>query len=370
MLAVFLCIFFLVACASRIPSPDVEVDVEEENQVEYQEDEPDVLDDYPEEPEEPEEYPEDDEPEEEPKPEETPSPPAQSNDAAGGTQQQQNQQPAPAQEQQQPAPQQAPAEAQPQPAATPAAAGSVTGSEFEMEVIRLVNVERQRAGLGQLTANSLLMSGARIRAEEIDVLFSHDRPNGSSWRTVLSDLGYTRTPVGENIAAGQTSPSMVVNSWMGSQGHRNNILGSAYTEIGVGAVVGSDGRWYWVQLFGGGGGAGASGSGAAGSQGQASGQGSGTSWVPPRAQYNISAPSSGNVRPGDVLILEVVTSDPSVPFTVSWSAPRQNFWWYFRDGIVEIFDYPESATPALNARVTVFEFGNPVAEISVTLNFR
>ena len=43
--------------------------------------------------------------------------------------------------------------------------------------------------------------------------------------------------LGENIAAGQTSSKSAMTSWMNSQGHKKNILTSAYTGIGVGAVV-------------------------------------------------------------------------------------------------------------------------------------
>ena len=56
--------------------------------------------------------------------------------------------------------------------------------------------------------------------------------------------------VGENVAYGYPSGSAVIGGWMGSSGHRANILNSSYRLLGVGAVRSSDGRWYAAQVFG------------------------------------------------------------------------------------------------------------------------
>ena len=72
-------------------------------------------------------------------------------------------------------------------------------------------------------------------AREIVTLFSHTRPNGESCSTVLDEVGIGNyQPAGENVAAGQNSPAAVMNSWMNSEGHRNNILSASYKHIGVG----------------------------------------------------------------------------------------------------------------------------------------
>jgi hypothetical protein len=56
---------------------------------------------------------------------------------------------------------------------------------------------------------------------------------------------------GENIAAGYSSPSSVMNAWMNSPGHRANILSTNFREIGVGYYAGGgDYYQYWVQDFG------------------------------------------------------------------------------------------------------------------------
>ena len=111
------------------------------------------------------------------------------------------------------------------------------------EVVRQVNVERARRGLGALRVSAELNRAARIRANEITRKFSHTRPDGTLWRTVTS------AAYGENIAMGQRTADKVMAAWMTSSGHRANILRPSYGSIGVCAVV-SGGVTYWVQLFG------------------------------------------------------------------------------------------------------------------------
>ncbi|NLM13008.1 MAG: hypothetical protein GX209_04600, partial [Epulopiscium sp.] len=54
---------------------------------------------------------------------------------------------------------------------------------------------------------------------------------------------------GENIAKGQQTPAQVMNAWMNSPGHRSNILGTSYTQIGVGLATSKNGTKYWTQMF-------------------------------------------------------------------------------------------------------------------------
>lgn len=122
--------------------------------------------------------------------------------------------------------------------------------EFEMEVVRLVNIERAQAGLAPLVMNASLRASAHVRAAELVTKFSHTRPNGTKWSTAIN-LSYRCA--GENIAAGHSTPARVVQGWMGSEGHRNNIMNGNYSEIGVGCYhdPGTSHRYYWAQLFAG-----------------------------------------------------------------------------------------------------------------------
>lgn len=113
------------------------------------------------------------------------------------------------------------------------------------QVLDLVNQQRAQYGLGSLTMDQDLLNAAMQRAAEISVRFDHDRPNGLPCYSACWDKMY-----GENIAAGQISPAMVMNSWMNSEGHRANILSRNYQSVGIG-VVQVEGTWYWTQCFGG-----------------------------------------------------------------------------------------------------------------------
>lgn len=120
---------------------------------------------------------------------------------------------------------------------------------YARQVVELVNQERAKAGLNPVTVDTKIEAAALIRAKEIEKSFSHTRPNGSSFSTVLTENSISFRGSGENIAWGQRSPQEVMNGWMNSSGHRANILNSKYTKIGVGYYVGTNGRTYWAQLF-------------------------------------------------------------------------------------------------------------------------
>ena len=117
------------------------------------------------------------------------------------------------------------------------------------QVVDLVNAERAKAGVGALTLDKGIESAALLRAKEIETSFSHTRPDGTSFSTVLKEYGITYKGAGENIAWGQRTPEDVMNAWMNSDGHRANILNPKFTKIGVGLYQNAAGRNYWTQLF-------------------------------------------------------------------------------------------------------------------------
>lgn len=127
-----------------------------------------------------------------------------------------------------------------------------TGTEelsFAEQVVKLVNEERAKAGLLALTLDKDIEAASLIRSKEIEASFSHTRPDGRTFGTVLQDNGISFRGAGENIAWGQKSPQDVMNAWMNSDGHRANILNAKYTKIGVGYYQNASGRNYWTQIF-------------------------------------------------------------------------------------------------------------------------
>ena len=125
--------------------------------------------------------------------------------------------------------------------APPPTASGASGNM--QELLNLVNAARAQAGVPPLALSSELNNAASTRAGELVSLFSHTRPNGTEWHTVS---GSAR---GENIAYGHGSVQAVFDGWMGSDGHRANILNPSYTIMGGGSYS-SGGTYYWCQLFG------------------------------------------------------------------------------------------------------------------------
>lgn len=115
-------------------------------------------------------------------------------------------------------------------------------------VTELVNKERTANNLPELILDTRLTACAEIRAEELIDVFEHTRPDGTLCFTILDENNINYMACAENIAMGQKTPEDVMNSWMNSTGHRNNILNSRYGKIGVGYFrLGNN--TYWVQLF-------------------------------------------------------------------------------------------------------------------------
>jgi uncharacterized YkwD family protein len=124
-------------------------------------------------------------------------------------------------------------------------------SAFQNEVVRLVNQERAKNGLGALSVDSALTKTATLKSQDMaeNGYFSHTSPTYGSPFDMMKQFGITYRTAGENIAMGQTTPAQVMEGWMNSPGHRANILQSSYTKIGVGVAQNSSGRYYWTQQF-------------------------------------------------------------------------------------------------------------------------
>ena len=121
-------------------------------------------------------------------------------------------------------------------------------TQYEQEVIRLVNEIRAQNGLSALTYNWELSRVARYKSQDMvdNRYFSHTSPTYGTPFQMIRSFGLSYRSAGENIAYGQRTPQAVVNAWMNSSGHRANILSSSYTQLGVGYVANGH---YWTQMF-------------------------------------------------------------------------------------------------------------------------
>ncbi len=131
---------------------------------------------------------------------------------------------------------------------TSASPSSQAYEAFELQVVELTNVERKKAGLAPLQVDNLLMNNAEQKSLDMkqNKYFSHTSPTLGSPFEQMKNNGITYKKAGENIAKGQSTPEQVVQAWMDSPGHRENIMNSNYTHIGIGYV---NGGHYWTQQF-------------------------------------------------------------------------------------------------------------------------
>ncbi len=112
--------------------------------------------------------------------------------------------------------------------------------------VKLMNAHRRSLGLSALIWDS--RAAAVAKAHSRDMLhrnyFSHTTPEGRTTWDRLAARGVTYSRAGENIAWGQTTGRAVLEAWLDSPGHRENIERDSYTHHGVGKV-----GTYWTHVF-------------------------------------------------------------------------------------------------------------------------
>ncbi len=121
-------------------------------------------------------------------------------------------------------------------------------------VLQLTNETRRKHGLPTLEPDEVLSAAARKYSDDLlkGNFFSHINPEGKGPQQRLDEeqparQGYAYR-VGENIAAYskmdysdlKIMARMVMDGWMTSPGHRQNILNPLYTHLGVGVSIQGD----------------------------------------------------------------------------------------------------------------------------------
>jgi len=143
---------------------------------------------------------------------------------------------------------------EPRAAARPTAGGSAAdgaggavasdeGVAMSADIVTLTNAERAAAGLPALGVSSCATQQAAARSALLvaEGRFEHD-PLGPILEACASGT------VGENLSLGYASAQAAVTGWMKSQGHRENILRTSFSQIGVACTQGARG-WLCVQVF-------------------------------------------------------------------------------------------------------------------------
>jgi len=110
--------------------------------------------------------------------------------------------------------------------------------EVRHEIITLVNAERIKNSLNPLKENALLDKSAELKAKDMFErdYWSHNSPESVETWVFFKKVGYPYIEAGENQAKNFYNVNSIVNSWMLSPTHKENILKSVYEETGVGVV--------------------------------------------------------------------------------------------------------------------------------------
>ncbi len=111
----------------------------------------------------------------------------------------------------------------------------ISGSIDQKKLIELTNIEREKKGLSKVVENDALDKAARLKAENMfsENYWAHFAPSGKTpWDFILGS-GYHFTFAGENLAKNFYSSQEVVEAWMNSPTHRDNLLNARYKDIGI-----------------------------------------------------------------------------------------------------------------------------------------
>jgi uncharacterized protein YkwD len=121
----------------------------------------------------------------------------------------------------------------PTPAPTPVPAD--TASAMQAEMLGYINAARSSAGVAPLALSQALSGGAFLKSKDMaeNDYFSHTSPTYGSPFAMMQSLGITYRLAGENIAQ-NSSVKGAFDAFMNSTGHRENMLNSGYSQIGLG----------------------------------------------------------------------------------------------------------------------------------------
>lgn len=113
-----------------------------------------------------------------------------------------------------------------------------TSSVTAESVVQQVNLERVKHGLAPLQANNQLNEAAYQKAQDMvkKGYFAHYYQNQTPWDYLAKANVNDWQFAGENLAKNYQNPMAMVEAWMNSQLHRENILKSDYQQTGVAVV--------------------------------------------------------------------------------------------------------------------------------------
>lgn len=118
---------------------------------------------------------------------------------------------------------------------------------IEIEIMELINAHRINEGLTPLNDHSTVKAVAYTHTDymiEVDNV-SHDN---FFERKQSLEVNANANIVSENVAYGFNSAASVVNAWLNSPSHKENIEGN-YTDFDISAEQNNEGKWYFTNIF-------------------------------------------------------------------------------------------------------------------------
>ena len=110
---------------------------------------------------------------------------------------------------------------------------------FVEKLVNLINEGRNKENLEKVILSDELTNLAMTRATENILLFSHNRPNGTTYSTISNKIHL------ENIATGESNPELVYSDWYNSYGHKQVLMSEKAKTVGIGSVI-HDGTIFWT----------------------------------------------------------------------------------------------------------------------------
>lgn len=105
-------------------------------------------------------------------------------------------------------------------------------------LLQQINIARSDNGLAAVSENALLDQSAKLKLDDMVAknYWAHTAPDGTQWYSFIRQAGYIYSAAAENLAYGQfpyNPEQTIVDDWLNSPEHRQNMLASTYTEIGI-----------------------------------------------------------------------------------------------------------------------------------------
>lgn len=119
--------------------------------------------------------------------------------------------------------------------------------QIEIEIMELINAHRINQGLTPLNDHSTVKAVAYTHTDYMVEVNNVSHDNFFQRKQSLQ-LNANANIVSENVAYGFSSAESVVNAWLNSPSHRENIEGN-FTDFDISAEKNNEGKWYFTNIF-------------------------------------------------------------------------------------------------------------------------